>query len=132
MRLFWQFVGCVVAAVALVLAMAMLLSGYWWESAGLGVVVLAGLALAAWPRRSKPLAEPTEWLVWDEELEDGLSDVERQMLRYGFVGDPVDVHQAQMARALNGPATRFGMARYDDSEPTFVWFPDSPNPLGGK
>lgn len=91
-------------ATALALGLLVFVAGYFWQAAALGAIAVAGLAAAAWASRSRPTArtEPREWLVWDEELEDGLSDVERQMLRYGFVGDPVDVHQAQMARALGG------------------------------
>lgn len=93
-------------------AMLLLLSVLWmfagYPLGGVGALLAAGalvfVAARFWANTPDPAeAAPTEWLVWDEELEDELSDVERRMLRDGCVRlpDPVDAHQAQMARALN-------------------------------
>lgn len=119
-----QILGIAASAAALLLGLLMLASGYWWQAAAIGITALAGLVFAAWYGRSRPVPlAPREWVLWDVPLPPQLSPTEEQMLRFGLVSDPVDVHQAQMARALHG--SRFGMACYADTEPTYVWFPDS-------
>lgn len=134
-----------VADAALILAALLMVCGYKSESIAVFVGTFVVVALVAWLSRSKPkpAVEPErEWLIWDEELEEGLSDVERDMLRRGCVPvvDPVDDHAAQMIRALSGqtavlperhliePDRRapFGMASYDTSRPTNVWYPEPP------
>jgi uncharacterized membrane protein YedE/YeeE len=99
-------VALIVDAVVLLAAIGMLLGGYYWWAGLAGAAAVGALAVAAWRLHDRPTshAPATEWLVWDTELDDGLSDVERQMLRYGYVSvdDPVDLHHAEMIRALTG------------------------------
>lgn len=93
----------------LVLAALLLVAGYGWQAAAVGVGTLAVVALAAWLCRSKPEPEAApEWTVLDEPLPDDLSPTEEQMLRGPYwdptlvFPDAVDDHAAQMIRALSG------------------------------
>lgn len=99
MKTFFTVALIAVADALLVLAALLLVAGYPWLAAAVGVATLAGVGVAAWLSRNKPApaSAPRQWLVVDEPLPDELSDVERVML-----GDPVDHHAAQMIRALNG------------------------------
>lgn len=104
----WLILGFVVGDVALiVVSLVWMLAGYlaWGGVALLAAFALVVVAARHWRDTVWPApAEPGEWFVWDTELEDGLSDVEIQMLRRGCVPvpDPVDAHAAQMIRALSG------------------------------
>ncbi|HZN76061.1 MAG TPA: hypothetical protein VFC00_30895 [Micromonosporaceae bacterium] len=100
----------IIAGVALdvaVLALSLLLmvAGYlWWGWVAL--LCAGGLVFAAawfWRNSPDPATAEREWLVWDTELDDELSPAEQQMLRYGYITDPVDAHAAP-AIALTQPA----------------------------
>ena len=93
-----------VDAAVIVLSLLLMVAGYpWWGGVALAAA-FGSLVAAAWYwGRTPELPVTTGWHVWDEELEDGLSDVERRMLRAGYVRvDSVDAHAAQMIRALSG------------------------------
>lgn len=106
LKAIFTIAGIVLDALLLVVAVLMLLAGFWWQAALCGVGALGSLAIAAWRARARPRVVSAEairqWNVWDDAYaDDGLSDVERQMLRYGYV-DPVDVH-ADGARGRGEP-----------------------------
>ena len=106
MKTFFAVVGIVLDAVLLFVAVLMLLAGYYWMAALCGFGAFGSLVIAARQLRSRPEQVSAEAIrnVWDDAYaDDGLSDVERQMLRYGYVAvDEVDMHAAQMIRALSG------------------------------
>lgn len=101
-------VAGVVADVALmVLSLVLMVAGYflWGWVALLAAFGLVAAAARFWANSPAPVTttDGDKWFVWDEELEDGLSDVERQMLRYGYVRiDPVEAH-ADLARTRGEP-----------------------------
>lgn len=112
--------GVVADAALIVLSLSLMLAGYlaWGAVALLSALGLVFAAARFWLRTPPPAPAdpaPTEWFVWDEELEAGLSDVEQQMLRNGCVPvpDPVDVHQAQMAAVLE-PTRPLSILRQPD------------------
>lgn len=74
MKTFLTIALIALADALLVLAALLFVAGYHWYAAGLGAYTLAGVALAAWASRSKPIP----------------------------ASDPVDAHAAQMIRALSG------------------------------
>lgn len=88
--------GVALDAALIVLSLALMLAGYmWWGAVALAAAGVLVAAAARFWRNTPDAPAEREWHVWDEELEEGLSDVERQMLRAGYVPvDPVDAHAA--------------------------------------